>query len=146
MTLSDDGLNQIALNEGFSPTMYPDHQGYSIGYGHLLSADELPQYTGTTITQDEAKVLLRQDAAKAESAVNETITVPLTQGQFDALVDFTYNEGAGSLDNIAETLNAGDYQGAAARMMLYNKVLVNNQLVADSGLTARREQEVKAFA
>ena len=109
MKLSDDGLNQITHNEGFAPKMYPDHKGYSIGYGHLLSAAELPQYTGKTITQDEAKVLLRQDAAKAEIYVNDTIKVPLTQAQFDALVDFTYNVGVGSLANIAYTLNKGDY-------------------------------------
>jgi lysozyme len=146
MTLSAEGLTQIAHHEGFAPKMYPDHKGYSIGYGHLLSAQEMPHYTGKTITQDEAKVLLRQDAAKAEIYVNDTIKVPLTQAQFDALVDFTYNEGVGSFANIAQTLNKGDYKGAAARMRLYDKVRVNGQLVVSSDLTARRAQEVKAFA
>ena len=36
MKLSDEGLTQIAQHEGFAPKMYPDHKGYSIGYGHLL--------------------------------------------------------------------------------------------------------------
>ena len=146
MKLSDEGLNQIAHNEGFAPKMYPDHKGYSIGYGHLLSAEEMPQYTGKTITQDDAKLLLRQDAGKAEIYVNDTIKVPLTQAQFDALVDFTYNAGVGSLANIALTLNKGDYKAAAARMRLYDKVRVNGQLVQDAGLVARRKQEVQAFA
>jgi lysozyme len=146
MKLSDAGLNQIAQHEGFAAKMYPDHKGYSIGYGHLLSAAEMPHYTGKTITQDEAKVLLSQDAAKAEMYVNDTITVPLTQAQFDALVDFTYNVGVGSLANIAHTLNSGDYKATAARMRLYDKVRVNGELVVNSVLTVRRKQEVQAFA
>jgi len=52
----------------------------------------------------------------------------------------------GSLANIAQTLNKGDYKGAAARMRLYDKVRVNGQLVVNDGLTARRKQEVQAFA
>jgi GH24 family phage-related lysozyme (muramidase) len=146
MKLSDEGLTQIAQHEGFAPKMYPDHKGYSIGYGHLLSPAEMPHYTGKTITQDEAKVLLRQDAGKAEIYVNDTIKVSLTQAQFDSLVDFTYNAGVGSLANIALTLNKGDYKAAAARMRLYDKVRVNGQLVQDAGLVARRKQEVQAFA
>jgi lysozyme len=145
MILSNNGLNQIAQHEGFAPKMYPDHKGYSIGYGHLLSVEEMPHYIGKTITQDEGKALLKQDAAKAESYVKQMIKVPLSQAQFDALVDFTYNEGEGSVANIAETLNKGDYKGAAARMMLYNKVRVNGQLVVSSNLVTRREQEVTAF-
>ena len=146
MILSTQGLSQIAQHEGFAAKMYPDHKGYSIGYGHLLSAAELPHYTGKTITQDEAKVLLHQDATKAEIFVNDTIKVPLTQAQFDALVDFTYNEGVGALANIAQTLNTGNYKGAGARMRLYDKVRVNGELVVHPGLVARRKQEVQAFA
>lgn len=145
MELSDEGLAKIADNEGFSPTAYPDHKGYSIGYGHLLSTAELPQYINQTITQDDAKELLARDVASAEQSVRNMIKVPLTQAQFDALVDFTYNMGSGSLANIAQTLNTGDYKGAAARMQLYNKVRVNGQLVPNAGLTARRAQEAAAF-
>ena len=146
MKLSDEGLAQIAQHEGFAPKMYPDHKGYSIGYGHLLSAEEMPLYQNKAITPDEGKALLLKDAAKAEMYVNDTITVPLTQAQFDALVDFTYNVGVGSLADIAHTLNSGDYKATAARMRLYDKVRVNGQLVENAALTARRKQEVQAFA
>jgi len=40
---------------------------------------------------------LRQDAVIAERAVLHLINVPLTDGQFDALVSFTYNLGGGAL-------------------------------------------------
>ena len=40
---------------------------------------------------------MRQDAQIAERAVLRLINVPLTDGQFDALVSFTYNLGGGAL-------------------------------------------------
>jgi len=44
------------------------------------------------------------------------ITVPLTQHQFDALVDWTFNEGSGNLasSTLLRKLNDGDYAGADA--------------------------------
>ena len=41
--------------------------------------------------------LLRIDAEAAERAVLRYIDVPLTDGQFDALVSFTFNLGSGAL-------------------------------------------------
>lgn len=41
--------------------------------------------------------LLRNDVAVAERAVLRLISVPVTQGQFDALVSFIFNLGAGAL-------------------------------------------------
>ena len=40
---------------------------------------------------------MRQDAQIAERAVLRLINVLLTDGQFDALVSFTYNPGGGAL-------------------------------------------------
>jgi lysozyme len=51
------------------------------------------------ITEEQATALLRQDVAYAQHAVAHHVTVPLTQGQYDALVSFTYNEGAGRLQS-----------------------------------------------
>lgn len=47
------------------------------------------------ITEAEAEELLRRDVQAAENAVLRLIDVPLTDGQFDALVSFTFNLGAG---------------------------------------------------
>lgn len=49
------------------------------------------------ITEAEAEELLRRDVWAAENAVLRLIDVPLTDGQFDALVSFTFNLGAGAL-------------------------------------------------
>lgn len=50
-----------------------------------------------TLTEDEAEALLHCDVGLAERAVLRLITVPLADGQFDALISFTFNLGAGAL-------------------------------------------------
>ena len=49
------------------------------------------------VGEAEAGTLLRRDVATAERAVLRLIAVPLGDGQFDALVSFTFNLGAGAL-------------------------------------------------
>lgn len=92
--ITDDGLNLIKRFEGFSPTVYVCPAGYpTIGYGHLVRDNE--QFT--SICAEEAEALLRKDVAFAERAVLRLVDVPLADGQFDALVSFTFNLGAGAL-------------------------------------------------
>ena len=43
-----------------------------------------------------AEDLLRKDAGSAERSVLRLVSVPLTDGQFDALVSFTFNLGGGA--------------------------------------------------
>lgn len=144
MKLSDAGLAQIAHNEGLRLTLYFDHKGWSIGHGHLCTPAEVIKFKNG-ITPAQADELLRTDAANAENNVNRMVKVPLTQAQFDALVDFAYNEGAGNFAHIAETLNTGDHFATALRMKLYIKVEQNGVLVDSDGLKARRDQEAKNF-
>ena len=55
------------------------------------------------------------DLLDAEMSVTRLVRVALTQGQFDALVDFCFNVGMGKLaaSTLLKYLNAGQY-GAAA--------------------------------
>lgn len=92
--ITQEGLDLIKQFEGFSPTIYICPAGYpTIGYGHLVRSGE----TYTEITEGEAEELLREDVESAERAVLRLIDVPLTDGQFDALVSFTFNLGSGAL-------------------------------------------------
>lgn len=92
--ITQDGLNLIKKYEGFSSTIYICPAGYpTIGYGHLVRTGE----HFATLTEEEADQLLRQDVESAESAVCRLISTPLTDGQFNALVSFTFNLGAGAL-------------------------------------------------
>ena len=92
--ITQDGIDLIKRFEGFSSTVYICPAGYpTIGYGHLVRNHEKFE----EISQEEAEALLRIDVESAERAVLRLIKVPLTDGQFDALVSFTYNLGSGAL-------------------------------------------------
>ena len=93
--ITQNGLDLIKRFEGFSRTVYFCPAGYpTIGYGHVVKDDE---DFSAGIDEPQAEELLRQDAQIAERAVLRLINVPLTDGQFDALVSFTYNLGSGAL-------------------------------------------------
>ncbi len=93
--VSENGLSLIKKFEGFSSTVYCCPAGYpTIGFGHVLRADE--HFDGG-IDKQQAELLLRCDVQIAERAVLRLINVPLTDGQFAALVSFAFNLGGGAL-------------------------------------------------
>ncbi len=95
--ITQHGLNLIKQFEGFSSRIYLDAAGLpTIGYGHLLRAGETEMFK-RGITEPVAQALLIKDVLHAEQAVLRLITVPLTNGQFDALVSFTFNLGSSAL-------------------------------------------------
>src|SRR5581483_3561146 len=107
MHLSAVGLDLIKESEGFRPKTYFDIAGYpTIGYGHRLEPKECYP---NGICQAEADVILLWDVRTAEQAVSRLVTVPLAQGQFDALVDFVFNLGSARLaaSTLLRDLNAG---------------------------------------
>lgn len=113
MHYSKIGLKQ--LTEAFEScrlVTYPDVKGVlTIGYGHT-GPDVLP---GLVWTKEHAEAVLFEDAKKAEDCVNRSVWVSLTQGEFDALVDFTFNVGCSAFQKstMLKMLNAGAYQTAA---------------------------------
>ena len=50
---------------------------------------------GDICTPDQAQAWLKEDIREAEDLVNHFVTVPLTQGQFDALCSIVFNVGPG---------------------------------------------------
>lgn len=92
MRASNILIEAIKSFEGYRPNSYQDSAGvWTIGYGHTQGVKK-----GQKITQAQAESLLRGDLLKAEKYVNG-LKLNLTQGQFDALVDFAYNLGTGNL-------------------------------------------------
>ena len=153
MKLSDASLALLASLEGFSPTLYNDPSGNAtIGYGHMLhKGTVLITDKPTVISHEDARVLLAQDVAqKAERFVRTYVIVPLTQNQFDALVIFCYNLGAGVLKTVvSETgLNFGDYHKVPPKILEYTKSrnYITGQLVELPGLAKRRKIEAELFA
>lgn len=109
----------------------------TIGYGHTnAAAHPLKIKPGIRISEAEAREILDVDLDPCEGDVRRMVTVPLTQGEFDACTDFDFNCGADNFANIARRLNAGDYAGARAALDLYV-----NPPVYRAGLQRRRDGE-----
>lgn len=138
MVMSKAGLQVLKMAEGFRRHIYKDAAGLpTIGYGHRLLAEEsFPE----GISEDEASKLLSADLQWAEQSVLRMVKVALTQGQFDALVDFVYNLGVARLaeSTLLHLLNAGDYEAAARQFLLWDKV---NGCVSPA-LLRRRQAEL----
>lgn len=92
MRVSDICFEKIQEFEGLRLTAYKCPAGvWTIGFGHTKGVK-----MGQTITKAQAKTLLRGDLLPCEEYVRG-LNLELTQGQFDALVDFCFNLGTGSL-------------------------------------------------
>ncbi|MHA5072066.1 lysozyme [Enterobacter hormaechei] len=144
MQTSEKGIALIKEFEGCKLTAYRDSVGvWTIGYGWTQPVDGKPIRAGMTIKQETAERLLKTGLVSYESDVSRLVKVGLTQGQFDAMVSFTYNLGARSLSTstLLRKLNAGDYAGAADEFLRWNKA--GGKVL--NGLTRRREAERALF-
>jgi lysozyme len=141
MQLSAEGLELIKNSEGFRGKVYRDVAGFlTIGYGHLI---KLGETFPNGITEPQAAAILGCDVQEAEQAVARLVKVPLTQGQFDALVDFCFNLGAGRLasSTLLRDLNAGNRDAAAAQLLSWDHA----GGVVIAGLKARRQAELELW-
>lgn len=136
LTASVACLKLIRHSEGFSPHAYLDNGSWACGYG----THGVDVAANTTWTQDEAEGRLIAAVSDVASVIRRLVTVPLTQGQFDALVDFAYNLGSGRLaeSTLLKDLNAGDYESAGLELLRW--VYAEGQV--NEGLRARRIQEL----
>ncbi|MEQ1788846.1 MAG: lysozyme [Rickettsiales bacterium] len=117
--ITQAGLDLICRFEGFSPIIYLCPAGYpTIGYGHLITEANKEQFLDG-IDELEALDLLKTDVQKAEQAVLRLINVQLTDGQFDALVSFTFNLGAGALQRstLRRKVNREEHADVPAELM-----------------------------
>lgn len=139
MQYSKTGLHLTEQFEGCKLTAYPDSVGVpTIGYGHTHGV-----HLGMTCTQEQAEQWLMQDVQEAAAAVNREVKVPLTQHEFDALVDFVFNLGSHSLDisTLLKLLNSGNYTAAAEEFHKWDKA-GGKEL---AGLLKRRLAERQEF-
>jgi lysozyme len=143
MQLSAEGLELIKRFEGFRGREYTDVAGFpTIGYGHRIVPPESfsPESFPGGLSEPQAANLLAGDVSAAELAIGRLVKVALTQGQFDALVDFCFNLGAGRLagSTLLRVLNGGRYDDAVEQLLRWDIAAGEVNL----GLKARREAEL----
>ena len=111
---SPEGLALTKESEQLRLVAYPDPgtggDPWTNGYGHTGN----DVFEGLVITEQQADKWLIHDTEKAASEVKRLVTVALTQHQFDALVDFTFNVGSGNLakSTLLKLINAKQFAEA----------------------------------
>ena len=141
--ISPEGIAFLKEKEGFRGDAYYDVAGVlTIGYGHSTRApsiEQYPVYEGQHITEEEGEEILRADLKPTEAAVNSAVTRDITQKQYDALVSFTFNLGAGTFksSDVLELTNKRNYQAAADALLQYSHA--GGEFIP--GLYKRREEE-----
>ena len=147
MNLSERGLALIKEFEGYHRRL-PDGTCIAyrcpagvltLGYGCTKGI-----LAGMMWTEQQAQDALAKELQGHELAVLRLVSVDLNQNQFDALVSFAYNCGNGALEKstLLKKLNAGDFPGAQAEFMKWNKAAGKTL----RGLSIRRAKEAALFA
>lgn len=130
-------ISSIASFEGFRGSAYRDPVGIpTIGYGETKGV-----HMGDTITPREALERLRTSADEHGQGMARCIHVPVSQGEYDAFLSFSYNVGVGAFcrSTLAKKLNAQDYEGACKELLKWNRA--GGRVLP--GLTKRRQEEYK---
>ncbi len=145
-SLSTKGAAFITRNEGVRYGPYNDPYNCTVGVGHLVHHGPCTafDYAHWRISPAQAQTLLLHDAGWAENAVRHDVTFPIKQYQFDALVDLTFNIGAGGFhdSSILRYVNIGDWRDLAARWPHFYVTASGHYL---AGLVRRREVELHLF-
>ena len=132
--------HMVAGFEGFRDHAYKDSGGrFTIGFGHTKDVTPFQ-----VCTWQQALDWLREDTAWAGTLVNHVIDgagVKVSQGVFDAMVDFTFNVGSRRFINsiFLRCVLKGDLEGACADLLHYNHDAKGTALL---GLTRRRKAEI----
>lgn len=142
--ISDTLVNGVKHFEGLYLERYLCPTGHwTIGYGHLCPADQLP------ITEAEANDLLMADLKQAASDALRLAAVLKYEPQYrlDAIASWIFNLGAGnfSASTLRKRINEEDWAAAANEIKRWKYGTVKGKKVELPGLVRRRDWEAKVF-
>lgn len=125
----------VAMHEGYSGTTYKDIGGVNtIGFGETKGVKENQK-------TDPVRALVQLEKSLDEHAKGmiNCIHVPISQGEYDAYLDFTYNVGVTNFctSTLNRKLNQRDYDGACKELLKWNKA--GGKVLP--GLVKRRQEE-----
>jgi len=136
LTLSASALVGIAVHEGYRGEAYIPVKGDKPTLGFGTTDGVQP---GDTIEPVQALVRKLADVQRFEGALKQCVRVPLHQYEYDAFLSLAYNIGPGAFcgSTLVRRLNAGDYAGACAEILRWDRFRGEPL----RGLTLRRQAE-----
>ena len=137
MNISKQGIDLIKSFESLRLTAYLCPAGvWTIGYGHTANVKR-----GDMITEEQAQKMLESDLAWVEHTIQVTVTVPLTQNQYDALCSIIYNIGSTMFSNstLLKYINSRAEENAIVGQFMRWKFVDGRE---SKGLVNRRRREI----
>jgi len=156
MILSDKAIEMIKHHEGVRQKPYRcPAKLWTVGVGHVLYPEQgkmkiedrdsfpLKQEDNRTFTMGEVDAILKSDLARFCLGVERFCPVPLSQGQYCALVSFSFNVGLGTLQRstLRQKVLRGDMEDASDELLKYCKA--GGKIL--KGLENRRKDERALF-
>ncbi|MFN8349423.1 MAG: lysozyme [Spirosomataceae bacterium] len=124
---------------------YWDSNGYAIGYGTRFGDTGQPIQKDEIVRKSYVEQLFNRDISAAESGLNASVIVTLTQGQFDALIDFIYQFGLTRFrsSTLLKVVNStpNDYTAVATEFRKW----VNVNGSPNTALQKRREANIVQY-
>lgn len=127
-------------SEGLKLTSYKCPAGvWTIGYGHTKQVKQ-----GMKISKEKAEQYLTEDLYSAKADLQSLCKVPLSKGEFVAMVDFVFNFGKAKCQNynVFKLLNAGKYKEAGEYLTKYH---FSGKESLDGLITRRNEERAFFF-
>jgi len=156
MNVSPLAIDMVKHHEGVKNKPYRcPARLWTIGVGHVMYPDQaklpldkrdsvmLKPEDDRVYSQEEVDGILRHDLDRFERGVERFCPSNLSQGQFDALVSFSFNLGLGTLQRstLRQKLLRGDTEGAAEEFLKY--CMASGKIL--KGLQNRRRDERALF-
>lgn len=119
-------LVALVQDEGYTDTAVIPVVGDrpTVGYGSTFREDGSPVKIGDTTTPVKALARTLSHIQKDERGIKSCVTAPLTQAEYDLMVDFSYQYGTQTLckSSIVRQANTGNYLESCKAYLSYRFV------------------------
>ena len=138
--------NTSSLDSNTTIYPYPDGKSYSIGWGTNDALSNGTKITkGTTITKSDADSEIEAEMRRIDDIISSKITRDLTDNEYAAVLDYSYNAGAYSLSkyypDILKAINDGSDISALKSAAITDKRTGS----VSSNLKNRRLDEISLY-
>lgn len=131
LSLSATGLVGLALEEHYTDKAVIPVPGDvpTVGFGSTKREDGSPVQMGDTTTPPKALARTLAHIQKDEAGLKRCVTAPLSQAEYDLLVDHSYQYGAATTcaSGVVAATNAGDYIGACNAYLRFDSMQDRSQ-------------------
>lgn len=149
MDISQRGLSLIKDYEGYSSEAYLCSEGVpTIGWGSTMWDSRTPVKLGDKCTVEQAENLLIKEIRRVEDAIDDSIHVALSQGEFDCLCSWGFNVGTGWITGrghqqatLIKYLNKDEKEKVPSELLKFKRGANTGKAI--NGLLNRRKREIK---